>query len=123
MKKPVRISAENMEKLASIMAKETGGDFRIRDKGTLQYIAEEVNKEDDPCRQASIALYHITTKHPLFDGNKRLGILTAMTILAEYGYKLEEDVSKAVRFILDVAQDKKSIDEIEKWFKKRRRKL
>lgn len=66
---------------------------------------------------AAAYCYHITKNHPFVDGNKRTGLLAAMTFLEKNGYILQANVN-LYSFILNVASSKLSKKQICQFFKK-----
>jgi len=53
----------------------------VRDYGTLEFICDRCNTENDLIERAAMGLFYIANYHPFFDANKRTALLTATTIL------------------------------------------
>lgn len=100
----------------------SGGTFGIRSEGTLEFTIYDILKlyiknQDKPDLIAAYACLSIATKHCFFDGNKRTAHLFAKQLLFERGIYLTLHYKEACHFILKIADGKKSIKEIQLWFK------
>lgn len=63
------------------------------------------------------------TKHAFNDGNKRIAHMVAQMFLAFYMLTLDIDYKNAENFIIYIAKDEKSIQEIKIWIKSHLRNL
>ena len=103
----------------------TGGLKGVRDVGLLYSIAERpkmamMGREfyPDIFAKASAYLEAIVTYHVFADGNKRTAIAATHYFLRDNGYKLMVSTEAAHHFIIAVALNKKTIEEIAKWLRK-----
>lgn len=70
--------------------------------------------------KAAALLHGLTKNHALFDGNKRLALVTAVTFYAKNGYWNTGDIASEYDFMIDVASDRiDSINEISVWLSAR----
>jgi len=53
--------------------------------------------------KAAAYLYHIVSNHPFIDGNKRVGLVSALTFLKVNGISLKYDASEIEEFVVQVA--------------------
>jgi len=67
-------------------------------------------------------LRDIVSGHPFVDGNKRTGFNIVITLLRTKNYRLEVSREEAIRFLIELADKGKSIDEIIIWLKKHSKK-
>lgn len=102
-----------------------GGRKGIRDIRLLQSITERpktgmmgVEFYPDVFSKAAAYLEGIATYHVFTDGNKRTAITVTSLFLRANGYTLTMPQDQGYRFILAVAQKKKTIKEITAWLKK-----
>lgn len=94
----------------------------IRDRGTLDYLVERINDEEDVFRRAAWALY-MADQHPFWDGQKRTAFYLADMILRVEGYYIHEDQDKIISTLTKIARYECTgkIEEIEKWLRKKSR--
>jgi death-on-curing protein len=66
--------------------------------------------------KAAAVLHGLTKNHALFDGNKRLALMTTLYLYGKNGYWNTVDIAGEYDFMLAVASDDvDSIDEIAEW--------
>lgn len=68
--------------------------------------------------KAAALLHSLLKNHPFIDGNKRTALSSAGIFLSLNGYKLINKHKQEVTFMLDVANDKLTLQEISTWLKK-----
>jgi len=107
-----------------------GGILGVRDMGLVFSIAERpkmamMGQEfyPDLFSKAAAILEGLATYHVFADGNKRTAFITCTTFLLMNDHELIVADKLALRFMLDVAQKKKDMDEIAVWLKKYSRKI
>lgn len=72
---------------------------------------------DDLAAMAAAYLYHLTANHAFNDGNKRIGLLAALTFLYENGIDFQPPADELERVVLGVANSLVSKDELIAWFR------
>lgn len=70
-------------------------------------------------RKAAVLFEALVSYHPFADGNKRTAEIVTAIFLWHEGYLWNFNEDEIVEFATDVAQNKLSIDEIEKWIEMR----
>lgn len=72
-----------------------GGTHGLRDVGLLESAASMPRQQfggaylhEDLAAMAAAYLFHLSSNHPLLDGNKRVAVLAALVFLAENVYPL-----------------------------------
>jgi death-on-curing protein len=70
-------------------------------------------------RKAAILFEALVSYHPFADGNKRTAEIVTAIFLWHEGYLWDFNEDEIVEFATDIAQNKLSLDEIEKWIKMR----
>jgi death-on-curing protein len=68
--------------------------------------------------KAAALMESVCGNHAFVDGNKRMSITSAAIFLKLNGWKLTVSQKELERFTLAVAAGKKSLKEIQDWFKK-----
>ncbi|MBT7788210.1 MAG: type II toxin-antitoxin system death-on-curing family toxin [Calditrichaeota bacterium] len=101
-----------------------GGSSGVRDFGLLQSALampmaqfEGVYLHPDIFAMAAAYLFHITGNHPFLDGNKRVGIVSAIVFLKLNGYSLNADEDLLEEVVLSVARSEIGKEEISAFFK------
>jgi death-on-curing protein len=70
--------------------------------------------------KAAALLHGLTKNHALFDGNKRLALVTTLYLYAKNGYWNTTDIEAEYEFMLAVASNEiESIDDIAAWLSAR----
>lgn len=95
----------------------------VRDRGLLESAVAQAQASafgeylhKDIYEMAAAYCYHIIKNHPFVDGNKRTGLLTALTFLAKNGIEINATFDELYIFALDVASSKISKEAIAKFF-------
>lgn len=102
-----------------------GGEFGVRDLFLLSsalampqaqfsgsYLHETIFD------QAAAYAFHICQNHPFVDGNKRVGLATALVFLKLNGYEIEDPEEKLYEVMMSVAEGKAPKDEIATVFRR-----
>lgn len=112
------------------MIKKHGGSSGVRDLGMLEsavhrpfatYADEDLYP--DLYLKSGALIQSIVKNHPFIDGNKRTAFTSAFTFLRNNSVELTVSEDEAVKFMLRVANENLSVDEIALWLKKHSRKL
>jgi len=69
--------------------------------------------EDNVLMLAAVVIRSIIKGHPLYDGNKRLGMFLGETFLNKNGYKLNVDNDEVVEIAVRVADSNKNWERAE----------
>ncbi len=74
-----------------------------------------------PISKKCAALLHaVIQNHPFADGNKRTAWMLTEALFERSGYYLDEDSEDVIeQFVVSVAENNLSFDEIESWFRSR----
>ncbi len=99
-----------------------GGTRGVLERGTIEFLVYQANREEDIFRKAAIVLYFVCSKHPFIDGNKRTAFITAENILGQSDYYIDSDGEKVVEFMLEVAKYQHNIKSMKKWLEENARK-
>lgn len=105
-----------------LIINETGGSEGIRDKGRLESAIASQHQEvfgevlyKSLHEKAAAILRMIIQGHPFVDGNKRTGMLAALSLLKINGYKIIAKRGEVEDFAVKIAVEKLEISEIAKW--------
>jgi death-on-curing protein len=73
--------------------------------------------------KAAALLRSMVKNHPFVDGNKRVGVLTAMLFLSRNGYAITADNDELLRFTLELAANEPAtpVPEIARWLRRNTR--
>lgn len=89
----------------------TGGGVGVRDQGQLESALLRPFQEvfgtavhATPAAKAAAVLQEIIIRHPMVDGNKRLGFALMMLLLAEAGLSLRASSQELIDMTLSVAK-------------------
>ncbi len=103
-----------------------GGSHGIRDRGLLlSAIAQaELSLFDELVYKtayevAATYAYHVIKNHPFIDGNKRIGILVAITFIGINGLHINTDNQELYNLAMDIAASKIDKEAVIKFFKDR----
>ena len=113
------LTVEKILEVHADVIREYGGTEGILDIATLEYLVYRVNRVQDTCRQAALALFCIAAKHPFIDGNKRTGFLVAENLLGHEGLYIRAEDDEIVAFMLGVAEYRLGSTEIEEWIREK----
>lgn len=118
------ISFDDILSLHEMSISDYGGSKGLRDKGLLEsaiarpfqtfggeYLYPSV------VEKAAAIMESIIVNHPFVDGNKRTGVLAAITLLLEYSISLNASEEALYNFVIDVSTGKAKYDDIVKWLK------
>lgn len=118
------ISFDDILALHEMSIADYGGSKGLRDRGLLEsaiarpfqtfggeYLYPSV------VEKAAAIMESIIVNHPFVDGNKRTGVLAAVTLLLEYSINLNAKEEALYNFVIDVSTGKAKYDDIVKWLK------
>jgi death-on-curing protein len=101
-----------------------GGDPSLRDRGLLESAAAmpaasfgEQYLHVFPHEMAAAYLYHLASNHPFVDGNKRVGLATALVFLRLNGYRLVADHDELEQLVLRVARGETEKSDVAVYFR------
>ncbi len=102
------------------LIKRYGGSMGLRDIGTLVHVVNRVNSNPKKpvIWKAAIFLKYIVGYHPFMDGNKRTGYSMAKTYLDSRYYKFTASKEDIFSFLIRLADEEASLNEIISWLKK-----
>ena len=119
------LTTEQVLFLHSRLIVETGGGHGILDLGMLLSALERPKATigggdlyQDLFSKTAALLDSLIRNHPFLDGNKRTAITAAGIFLRINGYSLVAENGEMVRFTLECAQSRLSLEEISDWFKR-----
>ncbi|MHA1110322.1 MAG: type II toxin-antitoxin system death-on-curing family toxin [Promethearchaeota archaeon] len=72
-------------------------------------------KKSSLIEKASIMVHDLVLYHYFSDGNKRIGFLSLIVFLKKNGLELHASEDEKVDFTFEIAQGKKTIEEIAAW--------
>lgn len=118
------ISFDDILALHEMSISDYGGSKGLRDKGLLESaIARPFQTFGGEYLYPSVVeksaaiMESIIVNHPFVDGNKRTGVLAAITLLLEYSISLNASDEALYNFVIDVSTGKAKYDDIVKWLK------
>ena len=124
------LSARHILFLHSLVLEKDGGMHGVRDYHAILSLEDLPNqkvfgKELYPTIFYKAAVYtrNIITNHPFFDGNKRTGMLCALTFLERSGYSIIAKKGEIEKFALKVIRNHLTIKQIARWFKEHSQKI
>ena len=101
-----------------------GGSSGIRDTGMLQSAIfrpfatfDGQDLYPNIYLKAGALIQSIVKNHPFIDGNKRTAFITTYNFLALNGIKITAGEREIVKFMVSVANQNLSVDEISSWLK------
>ena len=107
-----------------------GGSSGIRDTGMLQSAIfrpfatfDGQDLYPNIYLKAGALIQSIVKNHPFIDGNKRTAFITTYNFLALNGIKITAGEREIVKFMVSVANQNLSVDEIASWLKSHSRLL
>lgn len=114
MMKPVFLSVDRIKRIHLDQVERYGGEPSIRDQGLLESAAAmpAASFGDQflhafPHEMAAAYLFHLVSNHAFVDGNKRVGLATALTFLKVNGKRLECEHQALEDLVLGVARGEK----------------
>lgn len=95
---------------------------RVINKGGLEGTLDKVKygfpfKESTFWDRVAILLHDLIVYHYFSDGNKRIGLIMTLVFLEKNGYNFKATDNEKEIFCLEIAQDKKTHDDIIEWIK------
>lgn len=125
---PIFLTLEEVIKIHTDQIERYGGTFGIRDTVLLQSAVAmpqagvgDQYLHTDLFEMAAAYLFHIVQNHPFFDGNKRVGAVTALVFLEMNGVDLQITDSALVQVVLGVAQGRIGKASVAEFFSKNAR--
>lgn len=122
----IRVNSDMVVALHSLVSEVSGGDSGLRDIALLDSAIEGayqtfggVELYPTIIEKASRIAYTIISNHPFVDGNKRIGVLTLLTILRVSGVELVATNEDIVTLGLSLASGKMGYSDIVKWVEDR----
>ncbi len=118
---PKWLTVQLVQAIHSQAVAEFGGSHGVRDMGLLESALDRPRNlyadGDDPTLFDLAAAYctGIVKNHPLIDGNKRTGDLTARAFLFRNGYLFEPDETDEVNMIVALAAGEIEEDVLARW--------
>lgn len=118
------LTAEQILFIHARLVAETGGSSGIRDLNMLLSAVGRPRASfggkdlyPDLFSKAGALMESLINNHPFIDGNKRVGIAAAALFLRINGQKLQVSHVELERFTLEVAQSRRSLEEIAEWLR------
>ena len=68
--------------------------------------------------KSAVYLYSVVMFHPFMDGNKRAGYTYTVYFLKSLGASIEATSNEKITFVMDLASNKKSLEQVIDWIKK-----
>jgi death-on-curing protein len=126
-KKVEQITEEDVIIIHDYLIEVTGGLPGIRNRGTLYFLVEAINRESDIFRKAAQALL-LADRHPFWDGQKRTAFELADSVLRKEGYRFDRcDKAEIICAMVKIAEykcpDGEEIDTLVRWVKRKVLKL
>lgn len=116
------LTLEEILRLHFQVIEDFGGSHGVRDEGRLESVvnapAQNVLGKDQYVSvydKAAVYLRNIIGDHPFTDGNKRSALTVCAIFLDRNGYRINADPAVLENFIVTVAIDHLSIEEISEW--------
>lgn len=93
--------------------------------GNLEYVIDVSNDIPGPFERAAFILHGLATGHAFVQGNKRMAFMLASLVLLRTPerYHIECQEEEIDTFVRDVAQGKKTRDEVMTWLWKNSKKM
>ena len=123
----MKVSKEDVEEMKlwvieahNIIINVSGGHKGIRGEGGLEHAIDRILSFDDKKKKAAKlaakAYTLFATRHYFTDGNKRTAHIVAKVLLLLFGrMHLKIHYRDAVKYILEIASEKRNADDIMKW--------
>jgi len=118
------LSAEQVLFIHARVISETGGSHGLRDIGLLQSAVARPNATFDgeelyssTFEKAAALMHSLIKNHPFIDGNKRVGVLSAIVFLNNNNIIIEARNDDLINFTLSVVNDLQ-LNQIAEWFEK-----
>ena len=118
----IRLTAKMVVEIYDYLIETEGGEPGIRDVGTLDYLIDNINFEEDLFKKAAWALF-LADRHPFWDGQKRTALQLSDLILRESGYHIHAEDEEIIQMLIKIAEYKCNIERITRWIQRRGRQL
>jgi death-on-curing protein len=118
----IRLTVEMVKKIHDYLIETEGGEPGVRDAGTLEYLVDNINCEENLFRKAAWALL-LADRHPFWDGQKRTALQLADLILRDGGYHIHAEDEELIQALTRLAEYKCDLKKILRWIQKKARKL
>jgi death-on-curing protein len=119
------INVATATKFHELVIVEFGGSAGIRDLNLLEsalsrpfHTFDGIDLYPSPYLKASAILESILINHPFIDGNKRTAFLLMALILIENDITLQASQEELYEFIINVIEQRPSIENISLWIRK-----
>ncbi len=123
MAKLILLTVEQLELIHAAVLAKSGGLFGTRDPSTLKSLETKplqavFGKTLYPTifQKAATYAYLIITQHPFADGNKRTGVMSALTFLEVNGYDIVATDDELFDLALHIVTKKPDVADIAEWF-------
>jgi len=105
------LSIEAIQEIHENQIRLYGGSMGVRDQGLLESALAMPKAtfggyylHEDIFQMAAAYLFHLVQNHPFIDGNKRVGLASALTFLKINDIEVITDEDEAAELVLEVAQ-------------------
>ena len=112
------LTSEKILDIHKLIISNFGGIDGVLCRGTIDYLAYQINAEFDLFRKAALALHIVANCHPFLDGNKRSAFQIAELILSSEGYAITAKEEIIIRMLLRIASYQCQVDEVKIWLEK-----
>ncbi len=118
------LSSEQVLFIHSRLVEETGGYFGLRDSSMLlsavgrpQAQFKHKDLYPDIFTKAAALMDSLIRNHPFMDGNKRIGIASAVLFLSIKGYSFQCDQKEVVIQTMNCAKSESDLETLSSWFR------
>ena len=120
------LEVDDVKAIHMVQVEKYGGKDGIRERGLLEsavsmpqasFDGEWLHK--DVYDQAAAYWFHLIKNHPFFDGNKRVGVATALVFLEAYGIGTDYNEDEMYDLVMDTIAGTKSKDDVAAFLRKR----
>lgn len=122
------LTASHIMRLHNEIIERHGGTKGIRYRGLVSQCAEKLQMRifgyepyQDIFERAAALMHCIIYFKPFIDGNKRTGVVAALTFLEMNGITIKLKTKEGIQFTLKVAKGEADIGEIANWLRKHAR--
>ena len=118
------LTFDEIPRLHDYSIEEFGGVKGIRDSGLLESAAAQPQMivfgqhvHEDIYHMAAAYCFHIIKNHAFIDGNKRIGLLVALTFLEKNNVTIEADFDSLYDLAMSVACSELNKEQVAEFFK------